>query len=822
MLGDFKTAKVALSNTSNSYDTEYTYSVSKELESAVNAGCRVLVPFGRGNRKRVGFVTRIYFKEQHDPALKPILSVIDAAPILNEEMLKIVFWLKENTFCTFSEAFNSVIPKGLGINFNRSYALSGQLPTEPLNLIEQELFDALSALNGKGKKAIASLLDISVNPQNREAIEGLALKGVLSEVNEFKRNVGDETIKMVRLSKKYLSGEIHSKLTPKQSKIVETLEECETASIKEICYLCDVASSTVKNLCNSEVLSSYDFEVLRSPLKPQDELQSTDDIVLSPSQNDVFEGIRKLIEQNKAGGALLHGVTGSGKTSVFIKLIDYTLKIGKQAILLVPEISLTPQTVGKFHSLFGETVAVIHSSLSLGQRVDEYKRIKSGKARIIIGTRSAIFSPCENLGLIIMDEEGEHTYKSEASPRYHARDVAIQRCGFHNALLLMASATPSIDSYFYAKANRYKLFELNERYSNALLPDVVIVDMQQEALDGNTGIFSRELSRKITENIEKKEQTILLLNRRGFHTYISCLDCREPLACPNCSIPLTYHKPNGLLMCHYCGYSRPLENSCQKCGGTHLRPTGVGTQKLEAEIENLFPQARILRMDADTTYSRYSYEKNFTDFADGKYDIMAGTQMIAKGLDFPNVTLVGVLSLDKALFTGDFRSYERTFSLITQVVGRSGRGDKKGTAFIQTFVPEHYVLNLAAKQDYKGFFEEEIALRRVLVYPPFCDICVIGFSSLVDVEAKTASQEFINLMREEISLQNLKIPLRVLGPSKCTLGKINNKFRYRIIIKCKNSPQLRGLISKLLIKAMRHKSFSNTAVYADINGDIGI
>jgi len=519
---------------------------------------------------------------------------------------------------------------------------------------------------------------------------------------------------------------------------------------------------------------------------------------------------------------LLHGITGSGKTSVFVKLIQHTLDENKTVILLIPEISLTPQMVAKFKGLFGETVAVIHSNLSLGQRLDEYKRIKGGKAKIVIGTRSAIFAPLENIGLIIMDEEGERTYKSERSPCYNARDVAIWRCGYHKAVMLLASATPSVESYYYATTGRYKLFELNERYSNANLPDVVIIDMQIEVQDGNKGIFSKELIRKINENIENKEQTILLLNRRGYHTYISCLDCREPLSCPHCSIPLTYHKPNGMLMCHYCGYSKPLDEACPKCNSTHLHPTGVGTQKLEDEIERLFPQARILRMDADTTYSRYSYEKNFKAFGDGKYDIMVGTQMIAKGLDFPNVTLVGVLSLDKALFTGDFRSYERTFSLVTQVVGRSGRGEKEGVAFIQTFVPDHYVLNLAAQQDYKGFFEEEIALRKVLVYPPFCDICVIGLSSLVESEVYRASNEIIAILKEEIKLQNLNIPLRVLGPSKCTLGKINNKFRYRIIIKCKNSQPFRKLISEMLIKASKNKLFTNTNIHVDINGDIGL
>ncbi len=819
MLGNFMVAKVALSSTSYNYDMEYSYFISKELEDKIQAGMRVLVPFGRGNRKRIGFVTRTYFKDYFDPALKPILSVIDSTPCVNEELMKIIFWLKENTFCTYFEALSSVIPRGLGINFNTKYSLSDKdvdLSLEPAEI------EFIKSLKNSVSKEFDKLIENAVENDNRKIIESLVEKGYLVESNEFKRNVGDETVRMVRLSDRYASESFPIKLTNKQNTIIEMLEECGCASVKEICYLCNVTSSVINALVKKEVLTVYDYEVLRTPVTNEYEAQNPDDIILSDEQKQAFEGIKELISLNKAGGALLHGITGSGKTSVFVKLIEYTLKINKTVILLIPEISLTPQMVAKFRALFGETIAVIHSNLSLGQRVDEYKRIKSGDAKIVIGTRSAVFAPLENIGLIIMDEEGERTYKSEASPRYHARDAAIQRCGYHNALLLLASATPSVESYYFALNGRYKLFELKERYSNAVLPQVVIVDMQLEAQNGNNSIFSNELINKINENIEKKEQTILLLNRRGYHTYISCLDCREPLACPYCSIPLTYHKPNGMLMCHYCGYSRQLEDKCEKCGSTHLHPTGVGTQKLEDEIERLFPTARVLRMDADTTYSRYSYEKNFNDFGNGKYDIMIGTQMIAKGLDFPNVTLVGVLSLDKALHTGDFRSYERTFSLITQVVGRSGRGDKEGLAFIQTFVPDHYVLNLAAQQDYKGFFEEEIALRKVLTYPPFCDICVIGLSSLVESEVLKASEEVIKILKKEISLQQLKIPLRVLGPSKCTLGKINNKFRYRIIIKCRNSSKFRKLISEVLIKSSKNKLFSNTSIYADINGDIGL
>ena len=820
MLGNFTAVKVALSSTSYSFDMEYTYSVSHELEGKIKKGMRILVPFGRSNKKTVGLVTRVYTKDSVDPALKPVLNIIDNEPCINDEMLKLIFWLKEHTFCTFFEALSLMIPKGLGINFNVTYSLTEKCLENDLTP-EQEAF--LSVLkNCKTQKDFKLKIEHSLETKGKSIIFDLVQKNYLNEEDNFKQNVGDETIKMVRLSDEYLSNNISVKLTEKQNTIIAMLEECGCASYKEITYLCNVTTVVIKNLVQKKILFSYDYEVLRGVDCAECESESPDNIILSDSQNEVFEGIKQKIIAKKPCGALLHGVTGSGKTSVFIKLIDFVLKSGEGVLLLIPEISLTPQMVSKFRSLFGDMVAVIHSSLSLGQRMDEYKRIKSGDAKIVIGTRSAIFAPVSNIGLIIMDEEGERTYKSECSPRYHARDIAINRCGYHNAVLLLASATPSIESYYFAKNGRFSLFELKERYSKSKLPQVVITDMQLEAENGNRGVFSTELINSINKNLDNKEQTILLLNRRGYHTYISCLDCREPVSCPMCSVPMTYHKPNGMMMCHYCGYSRPLEEKCEKCGSTHLNPTGAGTQKLEDEIERLFPMARVLRMDADTTNSKHAYEKNFADFSNGKYDIMIGTQMIAKGLNFPNVTLVGVLSLDKALYVGDFRSYERTFSLITQVVGRSGRGDKKGIAIIQTFVPEHYVLELAAKQDYENFFEEEIAMRKVLTYPPFCDICVLGLSSPIENEVINASNEIVRIIQKQIKEQDIKIPLRVLGPVKCSIGKINNKFRYRIIIKCKNNADFRRLISQTLKSTAKNKLFSNTRVFADINGDIGI
>lgn len=818
MLGKFMCVKVALSNTSYSYDMEYTYAVSKEMESEAKQGCRILVPFGKGNRRRIGLVTRIYFKDNYDPALKPVLEFIDKEPSLNEEMLKMVFWLKENTFCTYFEAFKTVIPTGLNVKFNTAYEIVKGADESKLTPEETGFFEALKS--SKNKEVYQSYFDFEKNPSAKKITDSLVVKGCLAENNEFKRKVGDETVRMVRLSQDYENGRISFNYTAKQHSVIEMLEECGCGSVKELCYLCAITPAVINTLVKKQVLETYDYEVLRSPLKKLDNYDTPDSIKLSLNQTQAFVGIKELVDKNKPAGALLYGVTGSGKTSVFVKLIDYVLKLGKTAIMLVPEISLTPQMVGRFQKLFGETVAVIHSSLSVGQRVDEYKRIKTGKAKIVIGTRSAVFAPLDNLGIIIMDEEGERTYKSESTPRYHARDVAINRCGYHNCVLLMASATPSVESYYYAEKKRFSYFELNERYNKSELPQVVIVDMQLEADAGNRGTFSKELINQMNINLKNKQQTILLLNRRGYYTYITCLDCKKPVVCPNCNIPLTYHKANGQLMCHYCGYERPMDSKCPECGSTHLHPTGLGTQKLEDEISQLFPQARVLRMDADTTYSKYSYEKNFKDFSDGKYDIMIGTQMIAKGLDFPDVTLVGVLNLDKSLFSGGFKSYERTFSLITQVVGRSGRGEKNGMAFIQTYVPDHYVLNLAAKQDYKGFYEEEIALRKVLVYPPFCDICVIGLSSMFEKSVKKASDEFVMIMDRKINELKLDIPLRVLGPSKCDIEKINNKYRYRIIIKCKNSHTFRQFISDVLKEALKSKLFSNTSLYADINGDL--
>ncbi len=821
MRGVFKVAKIAVSCASYGFDCEYSYSVPEHLRAKVSVGLRVVVPFGRGNKKTIGFVTRTYESAEYNSALKPVESLVEENSLVTEEMMKIIFWLKENTFCTFYDAYRTVVPTGFSYRIDLHYSLvntyidESELSDEALGIIEL-------MRTSSNQREIDKFLSISGSPKRKKALDELIDKGYVELTDTLKRRVGDDNIKMVRLSQEYLDGNIGITLTPKQSLIVKLLEDVGCASEKEVRYMTNCTGSIIKRLIDKKVLHSYKYEVMRDAIGEIEDVSEPESVVLNSEQQNAFNGIMKLVERSKPCGALLHGVTGSGKTSVYIRLIDSVVKKGRTAMLLVPEISLTPQLLKIFKSYFGNTIAVIHSSLSLGQRTDEFKRLMSGSARIVIGTRSAVFAPVRNLGIIIMDEEGESSYKSDSSPRYHARDVAIQRCGHNNCVLLMASATPSLESYYYAKNNRFHLFEMKNRYNDAPLPYVKIIDMQNEAACGNDSLLSAELVKGIQSTLDNGEQAILLLNRRGFNTIVSCASCKKPISCPNCDIPLTYHKKNDHLMCHYCGYTMKYNGKCPDCGSELLRMSGVGTQRVEDEISKLFPQARVLRMDADTTSSRYSYEESFSAFEKGEYDIMLGTQMIAKGLDFPNVTLVGVVSLDKALYAGDFKSYERTFSLLTQVVGRSGRGDKKGSAYIQTFVPDHYVLNLASKQDYNEFYEQEIALRQALIYPPFCDMCVICFSSTMESKCILASKWVTGVLKEYIDSNKLRFPLRAIGPAPCHIEMINGRFRYQLILKSKNCKEFRDMIRYMLDAFYKNRDFSDVRIYADINGDTGV
>ena len=798
-------AQIAVENTLYAFDMLYSYEIPEGLRGKISEGQRVVVPFGRGNKKRIGLIFGVTERKPEAKA-KPVDGVVDEKPVISDELLKLCVWLKENTFCTYFDAFRTILPPGLGYSLKTLYALSESF--------SGELDDKENALLGQLRKADKGTFS-ALTAENPALVKSLCEKGALVKQTLAKRRVGDESVRMVRVCGEF---DESLKLTPKQKAVVEFLEEVGAASVHEACYACAVTEAVVKRLTEKGVLETFENAVFRTDFT-EEASESPDSIVFSETQQKVFDGILELMNDKEPRCALLRGVTGSGKTSVFIRLINEALKQGKTALMLVPEISLTPQMVAKFRRLFGNEVALMHSSLSLGERADEYRRIRGGKAHIVIGTRSAVFAPVENLGLIVIDEEGEGTYKSESAPRYHARDVAKQRCFAQNALLLLASATPSLESSYNAHTGRYKLFEIDERYNNAVLPDVYIINMQEERKNGNMSTFSMPLLHELEENLKRGEQSILLLNRRGYHTSVRCLTCGKPLECPNCSTPMTYHKVNDSVICHYCGYSRRLDKVCPKCGGKYFNMKGEGTQLIEDEISEMLPEARILRMDADTTSTKNSYERNFTAFGNGEYDIMVGTQMIAKGLDFPNVTLVGVLKTDNLLYAADFRAYERTFSLITQVVGRAGRSGKKGRALIQTFSPEHYVINLAAEQNYPAFYEQEIALREVQFYPPFCDVAVFGFSAVDNNRCYAAAKKFVSMLIDNSAQFGGRVPMRILGPAQSVVGKINGRYRWRFIMKCKNSRSLRKLIENTLKAAYSDETFKNVGFYADINGN---
>ncbi len=812
-----KYAKVAVELTNFTFDKVFDYIIPAELEESVKKGCRVTVPFGRGNTKRIGIIFDITdFTE--GKRLKKITEVLDESPLLNSEMLELAEWIKDRTFCTLYEAAKAMLPTGVNHRMVSSYAVSedcSQKKIDSLSTTEKEIFEYLkkrgvftkseSVSNALGLKSVQLVLD------------GMVKKDVLICNHDAVRNLGDLTVKMMRL----VSESEEIKLTKKQKEMADVLRDIGTASVKELCYFTGLTPAVANTLVKNGVAEFYEREVIRLP-DFADEKGCKDNILLTDEQKASYEKLASLANSDKASVSLLYGVTGSGKTSVYMSVIDSVLDRGKSVIVMVPEIGLTPQTLSLFCKRYGGDIAVFHSALSIRERLDQWKRVKNGQAKIIIGTRSAVFAPAENIGLIIIDEEQEHTYKSEQTPRYNAIDVAKFRAAYNNCLLVLASATPSVESYAAAQSGKYELCTLTKRYGNAVLPDVITVDMRTEEKAQGSRAISLTLYEGLKDNLENGRQSILLINRRGFHTFAACNSCGEVICCPHCSISMTYHSANNRLMCHYCGYSVPFSSICPECGKDAMRYSGFGTQKIEDDLKKLLPDAKIVRMDTDSTAGKNSHEKLLDSFAKGEYDIMIGTQMVAKGLNFPNVTLVGVVSVDQQLYNDDFRSLEKTFSLLTQVVGRSGRGELKGQAIIQTLTPENEIIQLAAKQDYDEFFNTEIKLRKGLVYPPYCDLCVVGFTGENESSVKLASNCALEKLRELTSTKFKGEKIIVLGPMPARVAKISEKFRYRLIIKCRNSKKFREMISQILIETGTDSRFSKVTVYADINPDTAI
>lgn len=808
-------ANVAVENVAYHFDILYGYIIPEELLGRVVRGSRVIVPFGTGkNTKRQGIVFSVC-KKTEDKKYKNIISVLDEKDLIGDETLDIAEFMKERTFCTYFEGVRAQIPSGL--NYRTAVKYFAVNNSKGVKLFEDEslVYEYLLSFDSFiEKKDIFNTLGLS---PDCSALESLISKNLVVKDYDAIRNAKDATEKTVRVVMNDDEiAEKYPRLTPKQKSVLKVLEDVGCASVKEVMYFTGVTSSVINTLERKGIISVESTVVYRTPETSLKNKDAKSDIVLTEKQKEAYNCF---LNQYKSGGGtgLLYGVTGSGKTSVFLALIDKVVSDGKQVIVMVPEISLTPQMMALFKGRYGSDVAIFHSSLSVGERRDEYKRVKEGLAKIVIGTRSAVFAPLENIGLIVIDEEQEHTYKSESSPKYHTRDIAKFRAARHGALLLLSSATPSVESYSNAKRNKYSLCTLDERYGNAVLPEVSIVDMKKERQKGNKYNISSDLLELMEKNLHDKKQTILLINRRGYNTFAACDSCSEVITCPSCSISMTYHSANNRLMCHYCGFSAPFTRVCPECGKEDVRYAGYGTQRIEEEISELLPEARVLRMDTDSTSSRNAFEKGLIDFGEGKYDIMLGTQMVAKGLNFSNVTLVGVINADQQLNNDDFRSQERTFDLLTQVVGRSGRGENRGVALIQTTAPENPVINMAKEQDYDSFFNTEIVIRKAMIYPPYCDICSVLFTSTDEIKALQCSKDFLNELRVITAEKYKNQKIIVLGPMPPRVSKISNKFRYRLIIKHKNNAEFRKMIKELLISFGKNSSYNSVTVSVDIN-----
>ena len=789
------TAKIAVENAAYSFDKLYDYAVPPGL--ALAPGQRVTVPFGRGDSLRLGLVLGLEEAPEPLPAgIKAVRAAADPEPLLTPELLRLLRWIKAETFCTWFEGLRAILPGGYGVKSRTLWSLCRGEEYDPAE-ISPEGNRLLAALAGRKEAAPEEELgELLGAGKLRPALRELEGRGLIRAHDEVKRRIRDQTQQMVRLAPGWEEG----RLTKKQQAVLELLQQVGCASVKEVCYFAGVTKGVVDNFVRSGAGEYFEEEVYRDPYEDfPGEDGPPPRVELSPEQREALERLTGVLERRDGSAALLFGVTGSGKTQVYMELVDRVLSEGGRAMVLVPEIALTPQAVAMFRRRYGRRAAVLHSGLSMSQRLDEWKRARRGMADVVVGTRSAVFAPLEDLRLIVVDEEQEHTYQSESAPRYDAREAARARMKISGGMTLLCSATPSVESFWRAEKGEDLLVELPRRYGAARLPSVTILDMASQEIPAEG--LSQELCQEIHENLQRGEQTILLLNRRGYSTEVRCASCHAPAECPNCSISMKYHSANGRLMCHYCGYSAPVPDKCPSCGSRFLKYAGIGTQRVEEVLRERWPEARVLRMDMDTTMRRFSHERLLGEFREGKYDIMVGTQMVAKGLDFPRVTLVGVLTVDQMLYSEDFRSYERAFSLVTQVVGRCGRDTLPGRAVIQTYTPENPILLAAAAQDYRAFYREEIQTRRFHLYPPFCRLSCLGLTGEDREATERAARQLLQWMKDRLREHYPAMPVRLLGLSQGAVFRVAGRYRFKILVKTARSPQSRAFLSESLEEA---------------------
>ena len=811
-------ARIAVSAATFAIDKPYSYALPEQMK--LLPGMRVMVPFGRSNRHTEGVVLSV--EDGKADGLKPVIRALDETPMLSDTMLRLAAFLRERCFCTFYDAVRVMLPGGLWFQSKDVYALTEDRSWQEKTLRQQDGKLLLSQLLACGGSADGSVLRQTVPDEERfeKAVSYLLGKKWITAQRDFSRRAGDKQQLMATLAVPSEEAMAYAAGRPKsaavQRAVLELLCSIGSAPVKEICYFTGAKTATVRRLAELGYVTLSEKEVLRCREIRPAVLEGP--LVLNSEQQKAFSGLSAQMASDTPGTALLYGVTGSGKTSVYIKLIENCLDAGKQAILLVPEIALTPQLLGLMAAHFGDRVAVLHSSLPVTERYDQWKRIRSGAAGLVVGTRSAVFAPCENLGLVILDEEQEHSYKSENAPRYHAREVALWRGIKEKALVLLGSATPSIESMFYAKSGVYQLYRLPTRFGGRQLPQVEIVDMRQEIKYGNDLSLSGPLQNAIRETELAGKQAILFLNRRGNSRAMVCVDCRESPECPRCSARLTYHSANERLMCHYCGHSMPAPNRCPKCGGP-VKRMGTGTQKVQQELQERFSDIPVLRMDADTVSATNTHEMILDRFQKEHIPVLLGTQMVAKGLNLPDVTLVGVLDGDLGMYTDNYRAAETTFNMLTQVVGRAGRGNTAGKAMIQTMVPEHAVIQLAAKQDYDSFYDLEIGLRKQLNSPPFGDLVYITLTGQEEARVLHGAAKLKSGLQNALAQPDYKSErCTVLGPAPCPVPKINYNYRYRLTLRCKMTKPLRLLLAHLLVQFSRDRENRGVSAFVDVNG----
>lgn len=789
--------KVAVSAAPYSIDKPYSYLVPESLAAAAVPGVRVMVPFGRGNKESEGLIlARV--QEPKLPGSKAIRQILDPEPVLDKAGIDLALWMRGRYFCTVFEAVKTILPAGLWYGLREIWSLAMEPETARSAAVGiPGAWQVLDLLEKQGGKADIRVLRDVLDDGAEKPLKAMKKAEILTCETDAKRKIADKSHRMVELAVNtedaYALTEPKRRSAPARYEVVNFLATAGRTPAAEVSYYTGASARTLKAMEKAGLIAFSEEEELRVP--SLDDVEPGPEIVLNEEQQRAFEEILGRVQAAKPSVTLLHGVTGSGKTQVYLRLVQETLALGKTAMVLVPEIVLTPQMMRKFSSYFGSRVAMLHSSLKMTERYDQWKRIRRGEVDVVLGTRSALFAPLKNLGLIIMDEEQEGSYQSENVPRYDAREVAKYLCVREKAALVFGSATPTVETAWAAEQGNYQKALLRRRYNENALPEVLIADLRQEILNGNPGLISTPLRQELEKNLAAGEQSILFLNRRGSSRMLLCGECGYVPQCPRCSTAMTYHSANGRLMCHYCGHSEPAADTCPECGGW-MKHVGAGTQKVEEELRELFPEAGILRMDADTTAG--GHEEILQTFERERVPILLGTQMVAKGLDFENVTLVGVLSADISLYVDNYRAAERTFSLLTQVVGRAGRGGKTGRAVIQTYTPGNDVIRCAARQDYDAFYESEIRMRRLRRYPPFADLFTVTVSGTEEGRVLRAAVSVRETLRQLCRRPELAAgEPEVLGPAPAPVVKVNNRFRYRCTLVGKNDKATREMLAWL-------------------------